>query len=39
MEIYTEEKFKEFVEERRDPELTKVIIQNIEVFMVLNLLM
>ena len=30
MEIYTEEKFKEFVEERRDPELTKVIIQNIE---------
>jgi hypothetical protein len=30
MEIYTEEKFKKFIEEKRNPELTKIIIQNIE---------
>jgi len=30
MEIYTEEKFRGFIEERRDPKLTKVIIQNLE---------
>ena len=29
MEIYTEEKFRKFIGDRRDPELTKVIIQNL----------
>lgn len=30
MVIYTEEKFREFVEERRDPNSTDIIIQNLE---------
>lgn len=30
MEIYTEEKFVDFIEKRRDPNLTNIIVQNLE---------